>query len=151
MAERLVALLVLAASGAYLWAALSFPRGIPARPGPGFFPLAVGVFLCVVSAALVIAAFRRPLRAATPGAAAPAAGGRARVWTTAGGLVLFCALLPWLGYPLAAFGLVALLLRRLGGGGWTGVLALAVASTAASYYLFAVLLSVPLPRGDWLP
>jgi hypothetical protein len=44
MIERLVALAVLAASGVYLANALPLPQGTAARPGPGFFPLAVGVF-----------------------------------------------------------------------------------------------------------
>ena len=76
---------------------------------------------------------------------------RGRVAVTAAALLGFCLLLPWLGYLLVSFAFVAVLLRRLGGGGWTGAIAIAVATAAASYYLFAVLLGVPLPQGVVLP
>jgi hypothetical protein len=108
--ERVWALGFLVASGAYLAGALGFPVGSVARPGPGFFPVAVGVFLCVAAAALAVAVGRRPRLAATD--VTPAA--RVRVATTVLGLVGFCLLLPWAGYPASAFAFVALLLRRLG-------------------------------------
>lgn len=146
MRERALALASLGASGLYLWGALAFPLGTAARPGPGFFPAAVGVFLCLVAAAFV-ATMRR--RRATLGApAAPLSrDARIRVAATAAGLVGFCLLLPWTGYPVAAFLLVAHLLRRLGGARWPGALVAAAACASLSYYVFAVLLAVPLPHG----
>jgi hypothetical protein len=63
-------------------------------------------------------------------------------------LVAFCLVLPWIGYPAAAFGFVAVVLRYLGAG-WTAALLTGVLSAAGSYGLFAVLLDVPLPRGPW--
>jgi ABC-type sugar transport system substrate-binding protein len=63
-------------------------------------------------------------------------------------LVVFCLALPWVGYPVAAFAFVAVVLRYLGGRWWTAVLTGAL-SSAGSYGLFAVLLDVPLPRGPW--
>jgi hypothetical protein len=67
-----------------------------------------------------------------------------------GGLLFgFCLGLPWTGYPVAAFGFVGLLLRALGAR-WLAALSLALVSAAASYYVFGVLLGVPLPRGPLL-
>ena len=63
-------------------------------------------------------------------------------------LVGFCLVMPWIGYPLSALAFVAIVLQRLGSR-WPAALAIAVASAAGSYYLFAVLLDVPLPRGPW--
>jgi len=144
MIERLVALAVLAASGVYLANALPLPQGTAARPGPGFFPLAVGVFGAAVAAAWVVAAFRRaPATVAGPHIEAPA---RGRVAATAGLLVAYCFLLPWVGYPLAAFLFTGFLLRGLGAR-WMAALAIALGSALASYYVFAVLLGVPLPAG----
>jgi putative tricarboxylic transport membrane protein len=144
MIERLVALAVLAASGVYLANALPLPQGTTARPGPGFFPLTVGVFGIVVAAIWVIAAFRRaPATAAGPRIEAQAQG---RVAATAGLLVAYCFLLPWLGYPLASFLFTGLLLRALGAR-WTLALAIALGSAVVSYYVFGVLLGVPLPAG----
>ena len=136
---------VLAASGAYLAAALTFPLGSVTRPGPGFFPVGVGVFLCLVAAVLVVTTRRRGVTTAPSMDAA--SGGR--VLTTVAGLGGFCLLLPWIGYPSCAFVFVALLLRRLGGAGWPGALVTAALSAFVSYYAFGVVLGVPLPVGPF--
>ncbi len=74
MVERLVALVVLAASGVYLANALPLPQGTAARPGPGFFPLAVGVFGAAVGAGLGGCRFRRaPAPAGGAASAGPSA------------------------------------------------------------------------------
>ena len=136
---------VLAASGAYLAAALTFPLGSVTRPGPGFFPVGVGVFLCLVAAVLVVTTRRRGV---APAPSMDAASG-GRVLTTVAGLGGFCLLLPWIGYPSCAFVFVALLLRRLGGAGWPGALVTAALSAFVSYYAFGVVLGVPLPVGPF--
>jgi putative tricarboxylic transport membrane protein len=143
MIERLLALAVLVASGVYLFNALPLPMGSRAQPGPGFYPMSVGVFGAVVALAWVVSVLRR-----TPDLpeVAPPATGRGRVGKTAGLLVAYCLLLPWTGYPLAAFAFTGLLLRGLGAG-WAAALVIGLASSAGSYYLFAVLLGVPLPQG----
>jgi hypothetical protein len=144
MIDRLLALAVLAASGVYLANAWPLPMGTAARPGAGFFPLGVGVFGAAVALTWVVSALRRA-RAAAGGLAVPEEG-RRRVAATTGVLVGYCLLLPWMGYPLAAFLFVGLLLRWLGAS-WTAALASALAGALVSYYLFGVLLGVPLPRG----
>jgi len=144
MVERLVALAVLVASGVYLANAVPLPQGTAARPGPGFFPLAVGVFGTAVALVWVVSALRRA--PAPAGGAVSAVEGRGRVSLTAGLLVGYCLFLPWTGYPLAAFLFTGLLLRALGAR-WTAALVVALGSAAVSYYVFAVLLGVPLPHG----
>jgi hypothetical protein len=143
--ERAWALGFLVASGAYLAAALSFPLGNVARPGPGFFPVGVGVFLCLAAAALAITLYRGARAPAASAGAEPDA--RARVAATVLGLVGFSLLLPWLGYPVCAFVFVAVLLRRLGGAGWARAVLTGAVAAGLSYYVFGVLLGVPLPRG----
>jgi putative tricarboxylic transport membrane protein len=147
MRERLCALGFLGVSGAYLVGALAFPVGSLAKPGPGFFPVAVGVFLCVAAAILAITARRG--RSPAPAVDATPAAARTRVAVTVVGLVGFCLLLPWVGYPICAFLFVTLLLRRLGDIGWTGAAATAALASAATFYLFGVLLGVPLPAGPF--
>jgi hypothetical protein len=146
MTERLLALVVVAASGAYLLSAWPLPAGTTARPGAGFFPLAVGAFGALMALVWTASAFRR--RAPAPEAAdqrVPVEG-FGRVVATAGSLVGFCLLLPYAGYPGAALVFSAVLLRWLGAG-WGSALVIGLASAAISYYLFGVVLSVPLPRG----
>jgi putative tricarboxylic transport membrane protein len=111
----------------------------------------VGIFLCAAAGALVLGAARDT--AAPAGAAEPRAGltpdARARVIVTTAGLIGFCLLLPWIGYPVCAFLFVALLLRRLGGARWPSVVVSAAVSAFLSHYVFAVLLGVPLPSGPF--
>jgi hypothetical protein len=146
MRERAWALGFLVASGAYLAATLFFPLGTIARPGPGFYPVGVGLFLCVAAAALAIGTLRgRPSGVGM----SLSADARARVLTTVAALMGFCLLVPWLGYTACAFLFVTLVMRRLGDSGWTAVILTAVLSAVGSHYLFAVLLGVPLPRGPF--
>lgn len=147
MIERLVALVVLAATGVYLANGWSLPLGTTARPGPGFYPLAVGGFGAAVALAWVVSALRRARTVTTVGAGSlPVGPDLWRVGATAGLLVAFCLLLPLTGYPLAALLFAGLLLRGLGAR-WTTTLAVAIAGALGSYYLFGVLLGVPLPHG----
>jgi putative tricarboxylic transport membrane protein len=144
--QRRVAIAFLLASAGYLALSLGFPFGSLARPGAGFFPVAVGAFLCAAALTVVVTGFG----GATLAGPTLERDARGRVLVTALALVGFCLLVPWLGYPICAALFVALLLRRLGGTPWPGAVATAVLSAATSYYVFAVLLAVPLPRGVWL-
>ena len=146
MAERLAALVILVAGGVYIALALQYPRGVAARPGAGFFPLIVGVVICVAAGAFALETFRRLPARRTEGLLTREA--RQRVVVTSGVLAFFCLALPWIGYTAASFVFVAVMLRGLGAG-WTVTLATAAISAGVSYYLFAVLLTVPLPGSIW--
>jgi tripartite tricarboxylate transporter TctB family protein len=148
MTERVVALAMLIVSAIYLFQALRMPLGAAARPGPGFYPAAVGAFAFVVALVVTALAFRRAEAVAVGEAVEDVSEDRRRVWITVATLGGFCLLLPWIGYPLAALLLVATLLRQLGAGWLTAVLT-AVLSAEGSYYLFAGLLGVTLPQGLW--
>jgi putative tricarboxylic transport membrane protein len=137
-----------AASAVYLGVSLTFPLGDVAKPGPGFYPVGVGIFLAVAAAALAASLLRGLPVVAAVGQPLPA-GGRARVAATLGGLVAFALLLPWIGYALSAFVFVAVVLRYLGGGRWPAALLVAAGAAAVSQYGFGVLLGVPLPRGPF--
>ena len=149
MVERVVALAVLSVSGAYLAYALRMPLGTMARPGAGFYPVAVGAFACGVALVVTAMAFRR---AAAGGGVIEATeatdDGPRPVWPAAATLAGFTLFMPWLGYPLAALLFVAALLRQQGAG-WRSTLLAAVLSAEGSYYLFAILLGVTLPQGLW--
>ncbi|HEV8472611.1 MAG TPA: tripartite tricarboxylate transporter TctB family protein [Methylomirabilota bacterium] len=149
MGDRLVALVVVAGAALYLTQALALPFGTSARPGAGFFPVVVAVLAGAVGLIAAARAFTTAPVAWAPRAARSESGARRRrVLGATAALVAFCVLLPWLGYPLSAFGFVGALLLLLGSG-WRVALATAVLSAAVSHYLFAVLLDVPLPRGPW--
>jgi hypothetical protein len=142
---RAVPLVLLVTAGVYLTLALRLPFGAAARPGAGFYPVIVAVFALVVALAATASAFRgRPGAEAVALDAAP----RRRVLISVVSLVAFCLVLPWVGYPAAAFVFVTVVLRYLGGR-WTTALLAGALSSAGSYGLFAVLLDVPLPRAPW--
>jgi hypothetical protein len=120
-----------------------------AKPGAGFYPVAVAAFACVVALVAGARAFRSPQAVppeAPSGVTDPAR--RRRVAGAVGALAAFCLILPWIGYPMAAFGFVSVVLWGLGGR-WQAALLTGALASAGSYYLFAVLLGVPLPRGVW--
>jgi len=135
-------------SAVYLFQALRMPLGGAARPGPGFYPAAVGVFACLVALVVTAVAFRPRARTVRDDAPDGTPEDRRRVWLAVGTLSVFCLAMPWIGYPLAALLFVAALLRQLGAG-WGGSLLAAALSAEGSYYLFAGLLGVTLPRGVW--
>jgi hypothetical protein len=142
---RAVPLVLLVAAAVYLVLALRLPFGMAARPGAGFYPVIVAVFAVVVALAATASAFR-----GVQGATAIALGAapRRRVVISVVSLVVFCLVLPWIGYPAAAFAFVTVVLRYLGSR-WTSALLSGALASAGSYGLFAVLLIVPLPRGLW--
>ena len=149
MVARLVPLVILVASGFYLTQAMKLPLGTVAKPGAGFYPVAVAVFACVVALVAGARVFLSPqvARAEAPsGVTDPAR--RRRVAGAVVALAAFCLTLPWIGYPIAAFGFVSVVLWGLGGR-WQAALLTGALSSAGSYYLFGVLLDVPLPLWPW--
>lgn len=148
MTERVVALAMLVVSAIYLAQALRMPLGAAARPGPGFYPVAVGAFACAVALALVALTVWRAERAPALDDADAAPEDRRRVWLAVVTVAVFCLVLPWVGYPLTALLFVAAMLRQLGAG-WRSAVLTALLSAEGSYYLFAGLLGVTLPRGLW--
>lgn len=142
---RAVALAFLAGSALYLVQAARLPLGSVEQPGAGLFPLLVGAFLLAASAAHLLQDLRR-----SPGTPLlPSAETGRRVMGVVAALGAFCLLLPWLGYGVTALGLLLAILRLFGLARWGMTAAVALVATVASYYLFAVVLGVPLPAGVW--
>src|SRR5262245_13438015 len=104
MLERAVPLVLLAAAGVYLALAWSLPFGGGARPGPGFYPVLVAIFAIVVGLAATVSAFRGPARAVASDGAVLDAPARRRVTISVAALAAFCLVMPWIGYPVSAFG-----------------------------------------------
>lgn len=142
---RAVALAFLAGSALYLVQAARLPLGSVEQPGAGLFPILVGAFLLAVSAAHLL----RDLRRSSGTRPLPPAGTGRRVMGVVAALGAFCLLLPWLGYAVAALGLLLAILPLFGLARWGMTAAVALVATVASYYLFAVVLGVPLPAGVW--
>ena len=118
-------------------------------PGSGFFPFYLG-HLLVLLAAIRLAQLWREGRSLPGGdqGAAPQ-GSWQRVLLFLGATVLATGLLTVLGYPVAAFLLMALLLHILGVRRWTHVVAIALCAAGVSYALFVRWLQIPLPMAGF--
>ncbi len=135
----------------YQYMALKMPRGGIAMPGPGFYPMAVGVFLIVTALACLLQELRNP---DTPRQAAPPldeatpegnrVGQTVRLTALMVGYIL--ALKP-LGYPVAIALFLLVATRIFGSKNWFVAVIFAGILTAASYFVFILWLKVPLPLG----
>ena len=130
-----------------MWQARTLDLVFEYGPGPGFFPLWLGIGLTTLAAALVVMAFRGTEKERE----AEAGSGRqvSRALTTWGGVIGAVALFGWLGF-VVSFGLLTLFLvfvmeRRP----FFIALTVAVTVTAGFFLLFGVALRVPLPVGPW--
>ena len=139
---------------------LYFTFGLPQLPlvpvGPGFYPRIVLVLMAILSVVMIAQDLmeRRARAAATrqAGEQAQHRGYRlvALVFAVFG---LYVVALPALGYRIATALFVAamqaVLDRPRDARGWAVLVAIAVASSAATYIVFDTYLTVLLPRGGW--
>jgi hypothetical protein len=143
-----VALCSLLVAAGYLWEAFRMPLGTMVSPGPGLAPILVGLLIAVLSLALLAQAWLQ--REKWEDAVILPAGAPGRrvvvVWI---GLLAYAMLVNVLGHLLMAAILSAACLRVLGMRRWRDAILLSMFLSVASFYLFAVLLDVPLPEGLW--
>ena len=140
--DALAAAVALLFGATALYESAKLPFGTVHSPGQGFFPW-------WTSAAVVLLALILLFQALTsrPSIAPEAAGRIAKVARLVIVLVAYTFLLDALGYLICTFVLVLFMLRAIEPQRWTVALGMAAMTAAGSYILFAIWLSVPLPRG----
>jgi putative tricarboxylic transport membrane protein len=127
----------------YLLAGRQYPLDTLATPGPGIFPLAVGLALLALAIWQLLAGGRR-LAPAAAGEADDVGISRAPLIMIAV-LVLYAVSLPRLGFTLTSFVLVLVASWLMGlRGRWRPVV-LALGVTVVSRLIFGLWLGVPLP------
>jgi putative tricarboxylic transport membrane protein len=115
-------------------------------PGPGFFPFWVGLVLALLSGIMIWQAAtgaREPL----PPDFFPQREGRVQLAAIVVSMVGTMALLDVLGFRLTMLAFFLVLLRTLGRSSLPMTLAIAVAGSFGTFYLFDRHLQVPLPTG----
>ncbi len=146
--DGVAGLVCLAGSLVLLGASQGLPQPALVPIGPAFYPRILFGIMAALSAALVVSDLaRRRRRAPAP----PPTQYRLVVLAFAV-FTAYVVLLPWLGYRLATFLFVAVTqvaLEPPRGRRWWMVLAVALATTVVTYYVFERYLSVLLPRGHW--
>ena len=128
-------------------AALRMPFGAWNSPGPAFLPVGAGILLVVLCLAYGINARRNtdPEYTRTPSPWIIQHWRRAVTVMLA--LLVYALLLDTLGYLVATFLLMVVLLRVLEPPGWPMTLVAAVLITAVTYIVFGTWLMVQFPRG----
>ena len=137
-----VATLALAFGAAAAFESAKLPFGTIHNPGQGFFPWWASVVVVLLATILLIQALK--LR---PSTALDKSGRIAKVVALLVVLATYTFLLDPLGYPICTFLLVLFMLRVLDPQRWTVALSMAALTAVGTYVVFAIWLSVPLPRG----
>ena len=140
--DVVVAALALVFSVMALYESAKLPFGTVHKPGEGFFPFWISAVLFLLGLFLLFQALAS--RSST------GREGSGRVAKVAALLVVLAAytfLLEPLGYPFCTFFLVLFMLRVTEPQRWTVALSMAAITAVGSYVVFAIWLSVPLPRG----
>lgn len=114
-------------------------------PQTGFFPRVLGILLVLLTLIELLRALRQPESANAPGKIASE--GWFRIGAILATMLGFALVLERLGFLLATFVLMVLLLRAIEAPRWSKVFIVALATSLLSYGLFAWLLGVPLPAG----
>lgn len=131
---------------AYIIGALSYPRGTMAKPGPGLYPLFLGILILLSSLGtgleLIFRRFEKEEDAIWP----RGANGRRLLAVLAASLA-YAVLLPYLGHPFIATLVTLVVLQVMGVRSWPLKITLALLIGLGSYYLFGKLLAIPLPMG----
>ncbi|GAA5145505.1 hypothetical protein GCM10025768_02830 [Microbacterium pseudoresistens] len=139
--------IVVGAAGAiigaiYLIMAFQLSMGRPAAPGPGVFPVVVGIFLIVASIGMILEAV---VSSALEGDIEfPRGPALKRLAIFVGGTLAFIVLLPVLGLFLSAALYILLVIKALGRKGWLVPLIASAALSAIVAVSFVILLKVPL-------
>jgi hypothetical protein len=128
----------------YLIAGWGYPWGKLAEPGPGVYPLAVGILMLAGAVGLGLEASLRRFRMDTPW---PAGAGRWRALAVLVSCLGYALFLPYIGHPVAGTLVSLIVLRVMGLPRWPLAICIAIAVGLGSYYLFGRILDVPLPAG----
>ena len=126
----------------FMVTASSYPMGSMAQPGAGVFPLFVGALLLLSSIGIGLEVRSKP---ALNKLEWPKERGGWRLLTLLGGIVAFIILLRYIGYLPASAVLTLLALHAMEMRSWLLKIGITLAFSLASYFLFAILLGVPLP------
>lgn len=143
---RVTGILGLILAFLYLLEGSRYPQGSMAQPGPGLYPLLLGSLLLFSASGLVLEAM---FGSSEPSVAWPSGSARRRFLAVLGATLGYILLLPYLGHALAAALLTLAVLHSMGSSPWPLKIMLSFVLSLASYYLFVLLLGIPLPPGVW--
>ena len=140
--DALAAVMALVFGAAAAYESAKLPFGTVHSPGQGFFPWWTSILVSLLALGLLFQALTSRSSIVQQGP-----GRIAKVSLLLLVLIAYTFLLDLLGYLLCTFFLVLFMLRAIDLQRWTVALGMAAVTAVGSYVVFAVWLSVPLPRG----
>lgn len=142
-----LALSILAAG--MIWAALGLPYGNIHNPGPGFFPLWLGMILGGMSIALFVQTTRGKESERTFREILEEDVRWGKVLLVLAVLILYGLLMDYLGFLIVTFLMMVVLLRFIEPQSWKAVFGWALGGSVGSYLIFEVWMKLRLPKGFW--
>jgi putative tricarboxylic transport membrane protein len=139
--ERISSLIVFVIGLLVTWQASNLKLGGFHRPGPGLFPLILGLILILLSLILLIQSKSRPGARSLSFGESPK-----RIAMVYGSLLAYVATLEYAGFLLSSFLLIFFLFVILGEYTVKRAAFTALTATAIAYILFDVLMKSPLPK-----
>ncbi len=143
-AVMITAVFLAAGAVLYTFESTRYGWGTPAEPGPGLYPFLVGILLLAGSLGCGMEALLHHPQEKIDW---PKGQPRLRILTMLTASVGYVVSLPYLGHFVAGSLVVFVVLHVMGMKHLFLKLGLSIAMGLASYYLFAVVLGVPIPRG----
>jgi hypothetical protein len=140
-----ICLWILAVS--YFFLAIKLPLGTMDRPGPGFYPIGVGLTLIFLGSILLRRSFRKPIASESYENSFPQGENLTRVTAVTLVLFLFVLSLKPFGFAFCCFSLLVAVLKLLGMKGWMKIVIASLSVSIIFYFVFNNLLDIPLPLG----
>ena len=139
--------LILAAGLVYEGMALYMPRGSLSYPGPGFFPVVIGVFLIVTALGCLLQEVLHGKKVENPDSAAPGDRNVTKTFQLMALMIGYTLVLKPLGFLISICTFLVVAIRIFGYRRWFPALAMAAVIAGISYVSFVLWLKVPLPLG----
>lgn len=149
LGRMVVGLVFLLLAIGYLMVAFDMPTGSLSRPGPGMFPIWVGVITAISAFAVVVEAMAG--KSESGPLELPEGTARRSAIIFMATLVGFILVLPWFGQYISSVVYVIVFLRLVGQLSWIRSVLIGTAIGAGLTYAFTELLGLPLPEGTLLP
>lgn len=145
--DRLSSLFWFALGAGSIYGSVRLGLGTTGEPGSGFMPFAAGAFICAMALLVFLQSFQGGRRLQR-GLATLWEGAHWRRSLAVGVLTLaYILALETLGFSLAGFLLMAIIMRGLEQLSWKKTLTISILTLAVSYVVFKVFLKATLPPG----
>ncbi len=137
-------------AAAYLAYNRQYELGALALPGAGVFPLAIGLFVLIMSGLHVVTSLVGGNSAAAGSRRNEPRKSNTKEWLIVALVAIYLALLNTIGFFTMSFLLITVCGKLMGIKEWPRALSLGLGSTIGAYLIFKLWLNVPLPSGLFL-